>query len=448
MTTPRMSKITRGGVVVLGALLLSACSTKGFFGETKQRPPLPGERISIMALERSLRPDERIAELAVALPRPVANPDWPQPGGDADHVMQHPALGDTPAKAWSVDVGAGADSDAALLASPVVRDGRIFTLDAEGVVSAFDAARGARLWRLDTRSPDEEDAVYSGAITTGEGKVFAATGVGQVIAASMESGQELWRVNAQGPIRGAPTYSDGRVFLTTIDNQALALSAETGERLWAHSGISENAALLGGASPAVKDNVVVIPYSSGEIFALKAETGRVFWVDSLSEVRRANAVTSLADIRGNPVIDGKVVIAMSHSGRISALDFKSGTRIWDRRIGGTQTPWVAGAFVFVLSNAAEVIALTRRDGRIRWITQLPQFESPEDREGGIQYAGPVLAGDRLIVASSLGELHTISPYTGEPLGAVDIDDPVFIAPIVAGETIFVLTDKGRLIAYR
>lgn len=439
--------MARGGTLLAVVLLMSACS-KGFLGETKTAPPLPGERISIMTLERALRPDERLVDVPVALPRPFSNPEWPQPGGDAAHAMGHPALGDAPSKAWSVDIGEGADSDVALLASPVLRDGRLLTLDAEGTLTAFDAATGKRLWRLDTRSPDEEDVVYSGAITTGEGKVFAATGVGEVIAASLDTGEEFWRVNAQGPIRGAPTYANGRVFVTTIDNQALALLAETGERAWAHSGISENAALLGGASPAVKDSVVIIPYSSGEVFALKAETGRVFWVDSLSEVRRANAVTSLADIRGNPVIDDNIVIAMSHSGRISALDFKSGARIWDRRIGGTHTPWVAGEFIFVISNTAEVIALTRRDGRVRWLTQLPQFESPEDREDAIQYAGPVLAGDRLIVASSLGELHAISPYTGDPLGIVDVDDPVFIPPIVAGETLYVLTDKGRLIAYR
>jgi outer membrane protein assembly factor BamB len=439
--------MARGAATLAGALMVSACGG-GFFGETESKPPLPGERISIMALERVLAPDARIAELAIALPRPIANVDWPQPGGNAHHVMGHPAFGDAPARVWSVDIGAGADSDAALLASPIIRDGRLFTLDADGVLTAFDAANGSRQWRLDTRSPDEEDVVYSGAITTGEGKVFAATGVGEVIAASVDTGEELWRVSAQGPIRGAPTYADGRLFVTTIDNQALALSTKTGERLWSHSGISENAALLGGASPAVRDNVVVVPYSSGEIFALKAETGRVFWVDSLSEVRRASAVTSLADIRGNPVIDRNVVIAISHSGRISAIDFKSGARIWDRRIGGTHTPWVAGEFVFVLSNAGEVIAMTRRDGRIRWLTQLPQFENPEDKEGGIQYAGPVLAGDRLIVASSRGELRAISPYTGQELGIVDVDAPVFVSPIVAGETIYVLTDKGRLIAYR
>ena len=443
----RRSGMATRGLAMLVLLALSACGG-GFFGETENKSRLPGERISVMALERALAPDAQLAETAVILPRPAINADWPQPGGTADHVMQHPAFGDLPKKLWSVDIGAGATDDAALLASPVLRDGRLFTLDSEGTLTAFDANTGARFWRLDTRSPDEDDVVFSGAITTGAGMVFAATGVGQVIAASMETGKELWRVDAPGPIRGAPTYSDGRLFLTTIDNKAVAFSVKSGERLWTHSGISEIAALLGGASPATKDNVVVVPYSSGEIFALKAETGRVFWVDSLSDVQWANAISNLADIRGNPVIDRDIVIAMSHSGRVSALDFKTGARVWDRRIGGTDTPWVAGDFVFLLSNAAEVIALTRRDGRIKWLTQLPQFKDPEEREEGIQYTGPVLAGDRLIVSSSLGELHAISPYTGQLLGLIDVNAPVFIPPIVAGATIYVLTDKGRLIAYR
>jgi outer membrane protein assembly factor BamB len=443
----RRSGILTRGLPVLVLLGLSACSG-GFFGEAETKDRLLGERISVMALERDLVPDAQLAETAVILPRPVINADWPQPGGNADHVMQHPAFGDLPKKLWSVDIGAGATDDAALLASPVLRDGRLFTLDSEGTLTAFDANTGNRFWHLNTQSPDENDVVFSGAITTGAGMVFAATGVGQVIAASMETGKELWRVDAPGPIRGAPTYSDGRLFLTTIDNKAAAFSVKSGKHLWTHSGISEIAALLGGASPATRDNVVVVPYSSGEIFALKAETGRVFWMDSLSDVQRASAISKLADIRGNPVIDRDIVIAMSHSGRVSALDFKTGVRVWDRRIGGTDTPWVAGDFVFLLSNAAEVIALTRRDGRIRWLTQLPQFKDPEEREEGIQYTGPVLAGDRLIVSSSLGELLAISPYTGQLLGSIDVNAPMFIPPIVAGATIYVLTDKGRLIAYR
>ena len=222
----RRSGIRTRGLPVLVLLGLSACSG-GFFGEAETKDRLLGERISVMALERDLVPDAQLAETAVILPRPVINADWPQPGGNADHVMQHPAFGDLPKKLWSVDIGAGATDDAALLASPVLRDGRLFTLDSEGTLTAFDANTGNRFWHLNTQSPDENDVVFSGGITTGAGMVFAATGVGQVIAASMETGKELWRVDAPGPIRGAPTYSDGRLFLTTIDNKAAAFSVKS-----------------------------------------------------------------------------------------------------------------------------------------------------------------------------------------------------------------------------
>ena len=429
------------------ALPLVGCGA-GFLGETRSGPSLPGERISVMALGRNLVPDKLLAEMPVELPRPVENTDWPQPGGNARHLVGHPAINDLPIKRWSIDIGTGGNDDVSLLAAPLVAGGKLYTLDAVGLISAFDANTGERIWTADTSAPDEEDVVYSGAITTGGGMVFAATGAGFVIALDAVQGKEKWRVSTSGPIRGAPTYSDGRLFVTTIDNRAIALSASNGKRLWTHSGIAEIASLLGGASPAVRDNVVIVPYSSGEVFALKAETGRTFWVNSLSQIRRANAVASLADIRGSPVIDANLVLAISHSGRLSALDLKSGTRVWERRIAGVHTPWVAGKFIYIVSTNGEVICLIRRDGRIRWLTRLPRFESPEDREGLISYAGPLLAGDRLLVASSLGELHAISPYSGKPLGVVDVGGPIFVPPIIAGRTIYLLTDGALLIAYR
>ena len=97
---------------------------------------------------------------------------------------------------------------------------------------------------------------------------------------------------------------------------------------------------------------------------------------------------------------------------------------------------------------AEVVALSRRDGRIRWIHQLPRFEDEEDRDGAIEWSGPVLAGDRLILVSSTGEAASLSPYTGELLGMIELPDGVFVAPIVANETLYVLTDNARLVALR
>ena len=211
------------------AVPLAACGA-GFLGETKGGPPLPGERISVMALGSNLVPDERLADTPIELPRPVENTDWPQPGGNARHFVGHPVMNDLPIKRWSIDIGTGGNDDASLLASPLVADGKLYALDAVGLISAFDAKTGKRIWTADTSTPEEEDVVYSGAITTGGGMVFAATGAGYIIALDAVQGTENWRVSTSGPVRGIPTYGNGRLFVTTIDNQAIALSASTGKR--------------------------------------------------------------------------------------------------------------------------------------------------------------------------------------------------------------------------
>jgi outer membrane protein assembly factor BamB len=249
-------------------------------------------------------------------------------------------------------------------------------------------------------------------------------------------------------VRGAPTVADGRVFVVTVENTAEAIAADDGRRLWTHTGTAENAGLLGAASPAVEGEVVVVPYMSGELFALRVENGRPLWSDNLAAARRIDAVSGMADIRGLPVIDRGRVYAISHSGRLAAIDLRTGERIWEQEIGGTNMPWVAGDFVYVLGNNGDLICLTRRDGRIRWIHELPRYENVERKRGPLLWTGPVLAGDRLIVLASNGEAETVSPYTGEAIGRVEMPDGSYIAPIVAAKTLYVLTNDADLIAMR
>ena len=90
----------------------------------------------------------------------------------------------------------------------------------------------------------------------------------------------------------------------------------------------------------------------------------------------------------------------------------------------------------------------REQGRIRWVRQLQRYEDEDDKENAIVWAGPVLASDRLIVAGSHGEALSISPYTGEVIGRIELPDDVMIAPIVAGDTLFFLTDDAQLVAFR
>ena len=430
------------------ALALGACDLfPDYLGE-REAPPLPGERISVLALERAPEADERIADLEVRLPKPTVNLSWPQSGGYANHAMHHIAAPGPLTQVWRADAGEGDSEDRNLMAPPIVADGRVYTFDAESTISAHDVATGRRAWEAGALPEDEEDDAFGGGIAYGSGRVFAATGVGEVVAFDASNGSEIWRVAVGAPIRSAPTLSEGRLFVVSYDNQLFALSALDGRMLWSHSGITENAQLLGTASPAVESGLVVTAYSSGELFALRADNGRVAWSDTLSFGTRMGASSVLSDINGSPVIDRDRVYAVSFSGRLVAINLRTGDRLWDQEVSGVQTPWIAGDFLFILTTDGDVLCLSRRDGRIRWVQSLPRYEVPEDSEDPIFWTGPVLGSDRLIVVGTNGVAISVSPYSGRVLGQIDLPGGVGLSPAVADGTVYVFTNEGELVALR
>ena len=439
----------RGAALALAALAaigLGGCQDTWFGGG--EDPPLPGTRISVLALDAQLEADPTVADLPVRLPQPYVNEAWSQPGGSSTHAMYHLSLGAPLDVVWRADIGEGSSDEQRLLAQPIIAGGRIFTMDSASIVTAFDAAGGDEIWQIDLENEDEDEGFFGGGIAYDEERIFVTTGFAEVFALDAPSGAILWQSRVAAPIRAAPAVSSGRVFVLTVDNQLLALAADDGRRLWEHSGIQETAGLLGTASPAVAGSTVVVPYSSGEIFGLLAENGRVLWNDSLSAVRRVDPIADLAHIRGLPVIDRGVVLAISHSGRMVAIDERRGARAWDIDLAGIEMPWVAGDFVYVVTTDAQVVCVTRRDGRIRWVRQLPRFEDPEDLEDPIQWVGPVLAGDRLITAGSNGKAMAISPYTGEILGEIELSGAPAVTPVVADNTLYFLIDDATLVALR
>jgi len=429
--------------LLLFSLGLAGC---GWFDSKKQ--PLPGERISVLSLDRQLEPDPDLAKIAMTLPAPVVNPDWPEVGGYPDHAMQHLSLPDKLTRVWKTSTGEGASRYTRVLSQPIVAKGRIYAMDGGVQVSAYDAATGDRLWQVDLKPDEERGNSFGGGVAFWNDRLFASTGYAQVVALDPANGKVIWRSGVGSPVRSAPTVSDGRVFVVTVENELVVLATDDGRRLWVHNAIPETASLLGSASPAVEGEVVVAAYSSGEIYALTVETGRPLWSDNLAATRSVDAVSTLADIRGMPVIDRGRVFAASHSGRMAAIDLRSGERAWEQDLGSTHRLWVAGDYVFGLSNDNALICLTRNEGKVRWVSQLPSYQDEKKKKDPMVWAGPVLGSDRLIVLSSDGEALSVSPYTGDPLGREEMSAGGYVAPVIADNSLYVLTDDAELSAYR
>lgn len=439
------------------ALFVTGCSSglndtmsdwsDAIFGRD-DKPPIPGKRVDVLMADRTVQPDPALVTQPVKLPRPETNNEWPDSGGFPDHAMQHLALTGQLKQIWRVDVGEGDSRYTRITSQPVVANGRIYVLDGEDVVYALNAVDGTQVWKFKTKEKRDRDDAFGGGVAYYNNRIYAVTGYGSVYALDAATGRLIWRHATEVPFHGSPTVIDGRILAVNVNNQLVALDAADGHQLWIHTGLPEGADILGTPAPAVAGDTVVAAYSSGELYALRIENGHPEWSDNLATSQPMGALSSLADIHGRPVIDRGRVFAVSHSGRMVAIDLRTGDRVWEQDVGGTQGPWVAGDYVYVLSNDVRLLCMTWKDGRVRWATDLPRYNNPEKKRDPIKWAGPILAGDRLIVISSDGVAFSVSPYTGKALGTADFPSGVFVDPVVANNTLYVMTSDARLIALR
>ena len=427
-------------------LALAGCNT---IRKGKPKTPVLGERVSVLASELNITVDPATAAIPMALPEAQVNADWSQPGGAPNKAPGHLALGKLLGQAWNVSVGAGSAKGARLAASPVVAGGKLYTIDTQSTVRAFDASTGATLWATQFGTEKRGgSSLFGGGVAVDGGRVFATNGLGFVAALDAGNGGKIWQKRLGGPLRGAPSVFSGSLYAMSQDNQVYSLKQEDGSTNWSNAAALEIAGIFGASSPAIGQGTVVAGFSSGELNAYRYENGRMVWQDTLSRTSIRTSVSSLADIDASPVIDNGQVFALGQGGRMVALDLNSGQRLWELNMAGISTPWVAGDWLFAVNDHAQLIAVQRSSGKIRWINQLRRWTKAKAKTGPIYYVGPVLAGGRLIVAGSNGALINVEPATGSFQSQVDLKDGVRFQPVVAGGTLYLLTDSGRLVAYR
>jgi len=434
---------------LLTTALLGGCAGGLGLFKKKPGPKVGGERVAVLVNEVDIAVDPATAALPVSLPAAVVNDSWAQSGGNARKAVGHVALGNALALAWTASIGEGSGKTGRLGGGPVVADGKVFTIDTMGVVRAFDATSGGQVWSARFgETGDNSRSLFGGGVAVDGGRVYATNGLGYVASLDARTGAPVWTVRPGGPLRGEPSVADGAVYVMSQDNQIFSLKVSDGTTNWSNAAALEIAGVSGAAAPSIAQGTVVAGFSSGELNAYRYENGRQVWQDALSRTSITTSVASLSDIDADAVIDGGAVYAVGQGGRMVALDLFSGQRIWELNFAGISTPWVVGNWLFAVNDRAQLIAISRANGKIKWINQLPRYAKEKNKSGPISYVGPVLAGDRLVLAGSNGVLINVDPASGSFQSQTNVGSGVSFQPVVANNTLYLLTDEGRLIAYR
>ncbi len=448
-------RVSRGKFLRTAALATAAAAAAtlagcgAFKGDGPEKTPTLGERVPILSrIESGAKVDPALAAVPVTLPAQQVNADWAQAGGSASKSYGHLSLAGSPVRAWTASI-AGSTEKQRLAAAPVIGGGRMFVYDTNGILHAFDAQTGGKVW---TRSfevkGDGSSSVYGGGASYDAGKVYVTTGVGEVAALNAETGAEIWRIQLASPLRGSPTVAFGALYVMTQDNQVISLDIATGATQWTEAGSTGQSGVFGVAAPAAGQGTVIAGFSSGELIAYRYENGRNLWADALARTSISTSVGTLTDVDADPIIDSGAVYALGQGGRMAAYELVTGQRIWELNLAGISTPAVGGNWIFVLTDDAKVLAIARSTGKVRWISELPQYRNVKDEKGELYWSGPVLAGDRLWLTNTNGDVYSVDVASGQASPFANLDESISLAPVVANNTLYVLDDKGKITAWR
>lgn len=453
-----VAKRTRLGLGAAGVVLITALAG------CEREVILEGERFDTrVALDATVPVEGQPAPLAadfapknvsqpISLPGAVANADWTHRGGSARHSGAHGALSAAPVRVWSAGIGAGNSKRNRVTSAPVVSGGKVFVMDARQGVSALSTG-GGLIWKADlTPEFDGKGSELSGGgLAVAGATVYATTGYGELVALDAASGALRWRQRFDAPVIGAPAVEGGKVFAVGRDGTAMAVAADTGKILWEVPGTRSASGMAGTGTPAVADGSVIFPFASGEVSAIDMAEGTRQWGAAVAGRRLGRAYAAAnGDITGDPVVSGGVVYVGTAAGRTAALDAKTGERLWTANEGALNPPLVVGGSVFVVSDESHLVRLDATTGAVIWSVPMPYYvkDKPAKLKAITASFGPVLAGGRIVVAASDGQLRLFNPADGTLVGGADIPGGAASPMALAGGMLFVVGGNGQLHAFR
>lgn len=363
---------------------------------------------------------------------------WIKSWGDDDDVDAPAELVDFEptlkvSKIWSTGVGKGLDKAGRQL-RPAYSSGSLYAADYNGLLMAIDADSGRKQWEIKTKLP------FTGGPGVSGNLLLMGTQDGEVFAFDATTGTQLWSATVTSEVLAAPAESDGIVIVRCIDGRVFGLDADTGQRIWIYDHSVPLLTLRGNSPLLLRAGVVFIGYDGGQVVALKQNDGTLMWEQTLVTTEGRTELERLSDIDGQLVFIASDLLVSSYKNRMASLAADSGRLLWFKDISSATGVTVDRINLVVSDKDGNVWLLDRRNGAESW------KHNQLLRRG---LTRPVIYGSFVVVGDSEGYLHWINISDGqfaarEKVGGKGFSGP----PLVVGNTLYVMTRKGKITAYR
>ena len=338
-------------------------------------------------------------------------------------------------KLWSEGVGGGKKQLVLRLGlGPAVDNGVVFAASHKGEVLAASLDSGRHIWLKNLKIP------ISAGPGAGAGLVVVGTSKGAVVALDGATGRELWRTRLNSELLSAPAISEKVVALRSVDGRLHGLDTHSGKELWSVEQQVPRLSLRGTAAPIIAKDAAISGFDNGKVMAVSLNSGDTLWDTALASPHGRTELDRLVDVDSTVRTVGDNVFATGFQGRTAMLALDSGQIWWAHDMSSYRGLAVDNDNLYVTQADGIVVALRQRDGSELWRNQKLKLR---------RLSTPVLTSTAVVVADFQGYVHWLDKTSGELVARERVaKERVTNSPVAAGDTVVVLTDGGKLAAFR
>jgi outer membrane protein assembly factor BamB len=336
-------------------------------------------------------------------------------------------------KLWSHGIGNGQGKLYNRLV-PAIHDKKIVAAAANGDVEAYDRISGRSLWDADI------DTTISAGVGIGGGLVLVASDDARVWALNEETGKLLWKRQLGSQILSAPQSNGNIVVALTFSGDVIGLDAKSGEPKWEYAGRSPVLSLRASSTPLIVEDMVLVGLGNGKVVALDIESGRALWEVRVGISQGSSEIERQVDVSGDLLVDDDIVYAVSYQGRLTAIELRSGRRLWENNASSYVGLSEGFNNIYVVGANGSITAFTKNSRGVRW---------EQTALARRQLSGSAVLNNFVAVADFEGYLHLLSQVDGHFVARKRIDSKgVRVAPLVVDDILYVYGNSGDLEAYK
>ncbi|HET7757071.1 MAG TPA: outer membrane protein assembly factor BamB [Steroidobacteraceae bacterium] len=339
-------------------------------------------------------------------------------------------------RVWGASVGDRHQAVLALGLGLSVDGERVYAAGHRGDVTAFELASGRVAWRVRIKAP------LSGGTSAGEGMVLIGSSDGRLFALDERSGAQRWSVRLNGEVLAPAAISSRLIALRTVDGKLHGLRPADGHELWVQEQQVPRLSLRGTARPVIAGDVVLCGFDNGKVLAVNGGDGTVQWEANISPAHGRTELERLNDIDTTVRVAGQDVYSVGFQGKVAMLALDTGQVWWAHDASSYRSLALDEDTLYMASADGEVVALRGRTGAELWRQKALLHR-------GLSALAAMDTVKALVTADFQGYVHWLDKATGALAARASSGRArVSATPVVAGNLVLVINDRGQISAFR